>query len=97
VDAYCGNLDTKPHRGHGSTNKDTGLRARPFADYGCGRSVSLGRSAHRSLSQRGRGRNWKKVALSEKDPQLDVMTVTPDPKDPQTIYVGSHEGRCLQE
>ena len=54
------------------------------------RSLFLG--AHTGLfrSQDG-GRNWKKIALSEKHPHLDVMTVTPDPKDPQTIYVGTHE------
>ena len=55
-----------------------------------GRSLLLG--AHTGLfrSEDG-GRNWKKVALSEKHRHLDVMTVTPDPKDPQTIYVGTHE------
>ena len=55
-----------------------------------GRSLLLG--AHTGLfrSEDG-GRNWNKVALSEKHPHLDVMTVTPDPKDPKTIYVGTHE------
>lgn len=55
-----------------------------------GQSLLLG--AHTGLfrSDDG-GRNWKKVALSEKHPHLDVMTVTPDPKDPKTIYVGTHE------
>lgn len=55
-----------------------------------GRSLFLG--AHTGLfrSEDG-GRTWKKVALSEKHPHLDVMTVTPNPKDFKTIYVGTHE------
>ena len=55
-----------------------------------GRSLFLG--AHTGLfrSEDG-GRTWKKVALSEKHPHLDVMTVTPNPKDSKTIYVGTHE------
>jgi photosystem II stability/assembly factor-like uncharacterized protein len=54
------------------------------------RSLFLG--AHTGLfrSEDG-GRTWKKVSLSEKHPQLDVMTVTPDPKNSKTIYVGTHE------
>jgi photosystem II stability/assembly factor-like uncharacterized protein len=55
-----------------------------------GRLLLLG--AHTGLfrSEDG-GRIWKKVALSEKHSHLDVMTVTPDPKDSKTIYVGTHE------
>ncbi len=54
------------------------------------RSIFL--AAHRGLfrSEDG-GRTWKKVALSEKHTHLDVMAVTPDPKDSKTIYVGTHE------
>ncbi|MEX0806900.1 MAG: YCF48-related protein [Candidatus Binatia bacterium] len=55
-----------------------------------GQTLFLG--AHTGLfrSEDG-GRNWKKVALSAKHPHLDVMTVTPDPRDSKTIYVGTHE------
>jgi photosystem II stability/assembly factor-like uncharacterized protein len=54
------------------------------------RSLFLG--AHTGLfrSEDG-GRTWKRVALSEKHPHLDVMTVTPDPKDSRILYVGTHE------
>lgn len=55
-----------------------------------GQSLFLG--AHTGLFRsEDAGRNWKKVALSEKRSHLDVMTVTPDPQDPKTIYVGTHE------
>jgi photosystem II stability/assembly factor-like uncharacterized protein len=37
------------------------------------------------------GRSWQKVALSAKYPHLDLMAVTPGPKDPKTIYVATHE------
>lgn len=59
------------------------------------RSLFLG--AHTGLfrSEDG-GRTWKKVALSEKQPHLDVMTVTPDPKDSKTIFVGTHEAGVLK-
>lgn len=37
------------------------------------------------------GRSWQKIALSTKYSHLDVMAVTPDPKNSRTIYVGTHE------
>jgi photosystem II stability/assembly factor-like uncharacterized protein len=37
------------------------------------------------------GRSWKKVELSAKQSGFDVMAVTPDPKEPKTIYVATHE------
>lgn len=37
------------------------------------------------------GRSWKNVPLSAQHSHLDVMTVTPDTREPKTIYVGSHE------
>lgn len=49
--------------------------------------------AHNGLYQsEDGGRSWQKVALPAKQSHLDVMAVTPDPKDPKTIYVGTHEG-----
>ena len=55
-----------------------------------GRTLFLG--AHTGLfrSDDG-GRSWKKVALSEKQSNFDIMAVTPDPKNPKTIYVATHE------
>ncbi len=37
------------------------------------------------------GRSWKKTELSTKQSSFDVMAVTPDPKDPKTLYVATHE------
>ena len=37
------------------------------------------------------GRTWQKVALSAKLAHLDIMAVTPDLRDPKTIYVATHE------
>jgi photosystem II stability/assembly factor-like uncharacterized protein len=55
-----------------------------------GRALVLG--AHTGLlrSEDG-GRSWQAVALSNKHGHVDVMTITPDPKDPRIIYVGTHE------
>ncbi|MDZ4343975.1 MAG: YCF48-related protein, partial [Candidatus Binatia bacterium] len=37
------------------------------------------------------GRSWKRVPISAKQAHLDVMAVTPDPREPKTIYIGTHE------
>jgi photosystem II stability/assembly factor-like uncharacterized protein len=37
------------------------------------------------------GRSWKKVPLSTTHSHIDVMAVTPDPREPKTIYVATHE------
>lgn len=56
-----------------------------------GHTVFLG--AHTGLFRsENSGRSWQKVVLPGKQSHLDVMAVTPDPKDPKTIYVGTHEG-----
>lgn len=55
-----------------------------------GRTLFLG--AHTGLFRSDdSGRSWKKAALSAKQPGFDMMAVTPDPKDPKTIYVATHE------
>lgn len=55
-----------------------------------GRTLFLG--THAGLFRSGdRGRSWKKVALSATQSSLDMMGMTPDPKDPKTIYVATHE------
>ncbi|MDP2644927.1 MAG: hypothetical protein Q8P24_08305 [Desulfobacterales bacterium] len=43
-----------------------------------------------------RGRSWKKVPLSTQRAHLDVMGVTPDPRDPKTIYIATHESGVLK-
>lgn len=60
-----------------------------------GRTLFLG--AHTGLfrSQDG-GRSWQMVALPTKHSHLDVMAVLPDPKDPKTIHVGTHEAGILK-
>ncbi len=37
------------------------------------------------------GRSWKQVPVSAKHAHLDIMDIAPDPKDPKTIYIGTHE------
>ena len=60
-----------------------------------GRLLFLGAHAGFFRSEDG-GRSWQKVALSAKHPRLDVMAVASDPKDPLTIYVGTHEAGVLR-
>ena len=43
-----------------------------------------------------RGRSWKEVALSTRRGHLDVMGVTPDPREPKTIYLATHESGVLR-
>lgn len=55
-----------------------------------GQTLFLG--AHTGLFRSADGgRSWKRVPLSTKDSHVDVMAVTPDPRDARTIYVGTHE------
>lgn len=55
-----------------------------------GRTLFLG--AHTGLFRsEDSGRSWKKAALSAKQPGFDMMSVTPDPKEPKTIYAATHE------
>ena len=55
-----------------------------------GQTLFLG--AHTGLFRSDdRGRSWNKVSLSTKHAHLDVMDVTPDPREPKTIHVGTHE------
>ena len=55
-----------------------------------GKPIFLG--AHTGLfKSEDDGHSWHKVVLSPKYYHLDVMAVTPDPKDPKVIYVATHE------
>jgi photosystem II stability/assembly factor-like uncharacterized protein len=62
---------------------------------GEGRRLLLG--AHTGLfrSEDG-GRSWRPVPLSGTHAHLDVMAIAPDPRDPLTIYVGTHEAGVLK-
>jgi photosystem II stability/assembly factor-like uncharacterized protein len=55
-----------------------------------GQSLLLGAHAGLFRSDNG-GRSWKQVPVSAKHAHLDVMDVAPDPRDPKTIYIGTHE------
>ena len=55
-----------------------------------GKPIFLG--AHTGLfKSEDDGRSWHKVVLSPKYSHLDVMAVTPDPKDPNNLYIATHE------
>jgi len=55
-----------------------------------GQALFLG--AHTGLYRSDdRGRTWNKVLVSAKQPHLDVMDIAADPREPKTIYVGTHE------
>jgi len=43
-----------------------------------------------------RGRTWKKVSVSTKHAHLDVMDIAADPREPKTIYIGTHEAGVLK-
>lgn len=66
-----------------------------LAMHGDGRGLLLG--AHTGLfrSEDG-GKSWQPVALSAKHAHLDVMAIAPDPKDPRSIYVGTHEAGAFK-
>jgi len=60
-----------------------------------GRSLLLG--AHIGLFRsEDRGKSWQKVTLSAKHDHLDVMAIAPDPKEPLTMYVGTHEAGAFK-
>ena len=60
-----------------------------------GQTLFLG--AHTGLFRSDdRGRTWKKVSISSKHAHPDVMDIAPDPKDPKTIYIGTHEAGVLK-
>lgn len=55
-----------------------------------GQSLFLGAHAGLFRSSDG-GRFWQQVPVSTKQAHLDVMDVAPDPRDPKTIYIATHE------
>src|SRR6266542_4565607 len=57
---------------------------------GAGKAMFLGTHVGLFRSD-GNSHSWKKIALSAKRSNFDIMGVTPDPKDPKTIYVATHE------
>jgi photosystem II stability/assembly factor-like uncharacterized protein len=53
--------------------------------------------AHIGLFQSAnRGRTWNTVPISSKHAHLDVMDIAADPKEPKTIYIGTHEAGVLK-
>src|SRR5713226_3289783 len=55
-----------------------------------GKTMFLGTHVGLFRSDDG-GRSWQKVVLSTKQANFDVMAVTPDLKEPKTIYIATHE------
>jgi len=80
------------HQMHGS-NKNEGndfQHVHALAMDADGRTLFLG--AHTGLFRSDdSGRSWKKVTISATRSGFDVMGVTPDPRQPKTIYVATHE------
>ena len=60
-----------------------------------GRKLFLG--AHSGLYRsENAGRSWQLVGLPSKHAHADVMAVTPDLRDPRTVYVATHEAGVLR-
>lgn len=60
-----------------------------------GQTLFLG--AHTGLFRSDdQGRTWKKVAISTKHAHLDVMDIAPDPREPKTTYIATHEAGVLK-
>lgn len=60
-----------------------------------GQTVFLG--AHTGLFRSSDdGRSWSKVPVSNKHAHIDVMDIAPDPREPTTIYVATHEVGVLK-
>jgi photosystem II stability/assembly factor-like uncharacterized protein len=75
-----------------SSNKSASIfeHVHSLALDSAGQTLFLG--AHAGLFRSDdRGRSWKKVSLSTKHAHVDVMDVAPDPREPKTIYIATHE------
>jgi photosystem II stability/assembly factor-like uncharacterized protein len=55
-----------------------------------GRALFLGTHVGLYRSEDG-GRSWQGVVLPANHAHVDVMTVAADPREPATVYVGTHE------
>jgi photosystem II stability/assembly factor-like uncharacterized protein len=87
----CGFLARSMDRRRSSTKKALAFEhVHAIAIDASGQSLLLGTHAGLFHSSDG-GRSWKQVPISTKHAHLDVMDVVPDPRDPKTIYIGTHE------
>ncbi len=85
-----------------AANQNTSNKSGPVFEHvhslaldSSGQTLFLG--AHTGLFRSDdRGRSWKKVPLSTKHAHLDVMDVAPDPREPKTIYIATHEAGVLK-
>jgi photosystem II stability/assembly factor-like uncharacterized protein len=57
---------------------------------GAGKAIFLGTHVGLFRSE-DNGHSWKKLALSTKQSNHDVMAITPDPVELKTIYIATHE------
>jgi len=80
---------------HGTKGSGRFEHVHALAIDGEGRRLLLG--AHTGLfrSEDG-GTSWQPVALSATHAHLDVMAIAPDPKDPLSIFVGTHEAGAFK-
>jgi photosystem II stability/assembly factor-like uncharacterized protein len=80
---------------HGTKGGGRFEHVHALAIDGEGRGLLLG--AHTGLfrSEDG-GTSWQPVALSTTHAHLDVMAIAPDPNDPRSIYLGTHEAGAFK-
>lgn len=80
---------------HGPKGSGRFEHVHALAVDGEGRRLLLG--AHTGLfrSEDG-GMSWQPVVLSAAHAHLDVMAIAPDPRDPSSIYAGTHEAGAFK-
>ncbi|MBI3129394.1 MAG: hypothetical protein HYZ11_17425 [Candidatus Tectomicrobia bacterium] len=55
-----------------------------------GKTLWMG-THHALLRSEDGGKTWKEAKVSPRHPQLEVMSIAPDMRNPKVIYLGTHE------
>ena len=55
-----------------------------------GKTLWLG-THHALLRSEDAGKTWKEVKVSPRHPELEVMSIAPDMRNPRVLYLGTHE------